>query len=64
MTHMTKKTRAHLVVIRISDSTAVKELDKKARETAAMHPTLPGAKSLAALGAAPLSDSDSVGGRL
>jgi hypothetical protein len=65
MTQLTKKAcAAHLVVIRISDSTAVKELDKKTRETAAMHLTLPGAKRLAALGAAPLGDPDSVGGRL
>jgi hypothetical protein len=65
MTHLTKtSSQAHLVVIRISDSTASKELDKKTRETAAMHPTLPGAKQLAALGATPLGDPDSVGGRL
>ena len=53
---------ANLVVIRISDSSAMKELHKKTVETAFMYPAIPGAERLAALGASPLERPESVDG--
>ena len=53
----------HLVVIRISDSTAMKELRKKVLETAAMQPSFPGADTLAQLGTLPIEEPDEVGAK-
>jgi hypothetical protein len=52
-----------LVVIRISDSAAMSELNKKTIETADMHSGIPGAEMLRKLAGSPLRDPDSVNGR-
>jgi hypothetical protein len=62
MNHVNAK--SHLVVIRISDSSAMSELEKKVRETADAHRSIPGAATLKRLGAKPLQDPDAVSGRL
>ena len=61
MKHTRTEPASQLVVIRISDSTAMTELRKKVRETAAMRPRFPGADTLDRLGTLPLEKPDEVG---
>ena len=56
-----KRQQRHLVVIRISDSAAMRELEKLTKGTAAMHPDLPGAERMGELGVSPLLDPEQVG---
>lgn len=56
------KTKGNMVVLRISDSNAVKELDAQVVEAGEMYPQLPGADQLKRLGAKPLLDPSLVDG--
>ena len=56
-----KKMKSYLIVVRLSDSKATKELRKSVLQIAAMKPGFPGAATLARLGTLPLEKPDETG---